>query len=490
MILHEKTKSEFGYDFETASNRSLFHCVCDYCGKEFDRIKRTIVQCNGVITKDSCGIGSCKKQKSEDVQIAKYGVPNVGGDSERTAKKKQTCLERYGAEHYINSEQSKKENVEKWGHECYASTEEFKDRVKATRIETYGVDHHMKNQEFKKERQGKLLSKYGVDHYSKTKEFSDKVRATFLEKYGVEWYFQSDEFYLSQIDKVPNSRFGKTQKEITDFVNALGYNFASDRTILSGKEIDLLDGKMGFEYCGLYFHNEMSPQPRTRRYHYDKYKKCLDKGIRLTTIFEDEWKHKNAQCKSIIKSMLGKPDFNIFGRKCTVSEIESPVFHQFCNEYHMRGSCRNVSVAFGLFFEGELVGAMSLGKHHRGVEGVVLNRLCFKGGYAVIGGSSKLFSRCVEWCVKNGKSTILSWSDNRWSAGGVYKALGFDLDGEMPPDYSYVLAKGGSLTRLSKQSCNKKRIGCGEGDSERTHMLKLGYARIWDCGKKRWVMKV
>jgi hypothetical protein len=489
MILHEKTKEEFGYEFETASNRSQFYCICDYCGKEFSRIKRTIVQCNQFVVKDSCGIGDCKKKKSEEVQMIKFGVINVGGNKESIKKREQTCLDLYGDKNYINSLTCKQKNINKLGVEYHLQSEDSKNKVKNTKEKSYGVDHHMKNKQYMELHKKKLLLKYGFDHYSKTEEFKKTITATFFDKYQANWYFQSEEF-RKLCDENPNKTYGKTQNEIKEYVNSFGFNFTSDRTVLEGKEIDLLDGGIGIEYSGLFWHNEFSPQPRDSSYHYNKYDQCLKKDIRLITIFEDEWKLKNNQCKSILKSILGKNERRVYGRKCTVSVIDVNIFKQFCFSYHLRGACNKISVCFGLFFESELVAVMSLGKHHRsGCKHIVLNRLCFKDGIQVVGGSGKLFASAIKWAKDNGYKHIISWSDNRWSSGGVYKALGFVLDANLKPDYSYVSLKGGSLVRLSKQSCCKKYIDCPLDKTEREHMIELGYARIWDCGKKRWLFE-
>jgi hypothetical protein len=87
-----------------------------------------------------------------------------------------------------------------------------------------------------------------------------------------------------------------------------------------------------------------------------------------------------------------------------------------------------------------------------------------------------------------GYEKIVSWSDNRWSEGKVYEALGFYLEEELGPDYSYVKDR----QRISKQSCQKKHLfkKGAVGDTELEMAKSLGYSRIWDCGKKRWVLDI
>lgn len=487
MILHDKTKQEFGYEFTNATIRSEFYCICDYCGIEFKRCKKTILQCNKVLNKDSCGIGICKKSKSEEVNLIKYGVTNVGGTPEKLEKRKNTSLKKYHSESYSSSEECKKNNQEKYGVDFPIQLEEVKFKVKQHHIEKYGVDHHTKSIEYQNKRRERQLAKSGVIHHSKTKEFKEKLRNTFLEKYGKDSIFHTEHF---QKLISSNRNFNTTENEIKDFLSSLGFSFNIDRSLLEGKEIDLLNNelKLGIEYCGLYWHHEFSPQPRNRSYHFDKYQKCLIKNIKLITIFEDEWKLKKQQCKSILKANLQKFDRTIYARKCVVKEIDKEVFMSFCDNYHLQGKCNSL-VRFGIFYENDLLGVMSLGKHHRLNKDVVLNRLCFKTNVQILGGASKLFSHCVNWC-ENKYKKIITWSDNRWSSGKVYEKMGFFLEKNLPPDYSYVLIKGGYLQRLSKQSCKKSCKDCPSDITEREWMANLGYARIWDCGKKRWVFNL
>jgi hypothetical protein len=62
--------------------------------------------------------------------------------------------------------------------------------------------------------------------------------------------------------------------------------------------------------------------------------------------------------------------------------------------------------------------------------------------------------------------------------------MGFTLEEELPPDYSYT----DGHNRFSKQSCQKKHLikKGAVGNTEKEMAKSIGYGRIWDCGKKRW----
>jgi len=204
--------------------------------------------------------------------------------------------------------------------------------------------------------------------------------------------------------------------------------------------------------------------------------------------FPDEWKDRQEQCKALILAKLGKFERRIGARECTLAELSRVDATEFLDKYHLQGSNHLSLVCFGLLCDKELVGVMSLGRHSRQIaqNRIVLDRLCFKGGVQVVGGASKLFKRCVEWAKDRKYDEIISFSDNRWTAGGIYKPLGFTLEQSCKPDYCYV--KDG--VRYSKQSQQKNSCGCPETLTELEWASYRGLVRVYDAGKKRWILNL
>jgi hypothetical protein len=66
---------------------------------------------------------------------------------------------------------------------------------------------------------------------------------------------------------------------------------------------------------------------------------------------------------------------------------------------------------------------------------------------------------------------------------------GFIMDKELAPDYSYVNLNK-RFERVSKQSMKKSNNGCPKEITEKQWAEKHGFVRIWDCGKKRWVLNI
>lgn len=283
----------------------------------------------------------------------------------------------------------------------------------------------------------------------------------------------------------PKYQFGKTEGELRSWVEEqTGKLFPTTRELLDGKEIDLYNAelKLGIEYCGLRWHNENSPQPRNADYHHGKYIGCAAQGIRLVTIFEDEWLYRNSQCKNFLKAVLASNKIRLYARKCEVKLIDKTLCKQFYDAHHIQGRNHLGLHYAGVYHQDELVGAMSFGRHHRNPKDLVLDRLCFKDDVSVLGGASKLFKFLVK---HTGAEKILSWSDNRWSQGEVYRKLGFVLKNSLKADYSYVDPQD-PTKRKSKQSQKKGNTNCPDGLTEKEWSLQNGLFRIWDCGKQCW----
>lgn len=445
------------------------------------------------------------QEKSKQTNIEKYGYENPLQSPEIQDKVKKTCLEIFGYKNASSSpdiqDKRKQTNLERFGHENAFSSSEIQNKVKQTNIGKYGFENTFSSPDIQDKARQTCLERFGHEYALQSPEIQEKIKQANIEKYGFENPFLSPEVQekirQTNIERYgspyPTRKFGKTQKEIQDWLNSFGFNFKSDHTVLGSKELDLYDSNLNFaiEYCGLYWHHENSPQPRPSNYHISKFNICKEKGIQLITIFEDEWLNNQEVIKSVILSKLGVFEKRLYARKCIAKEISKKEFTDFCDKHHVQGGNSLAKVCFGLYYQDELIGVMDLGVHHRKqTKGeMVLTRLCFKAGHQIVGGASKLFSYCVNWCKNNGIKKIISWSDSRWSNGSIYKNLNFKLEEELGSDYAYVNMSY-PKERISKQSQMKCNTGCPKDISEKEWALKNGLSRIWDCGKVRWAFNV
>jgi hypothetical protein len=358
----------------------------------------------------------------------------------------------------------KANNLEKYGDEAVSRVAEIRQLQLQGKIDKYGSLQNARNEQ---KRRDTLFERYGVEDLLATDLHQKKMQTARA---------------LSVATNGIKGTSGTSLQEM-DLMNFISENspfpFVKDYSIV-GNSLEL-DGyckelNLAIEYCGLYWHSDRYKLPF---YHYNKYDKCRQRGVRLITIFEDEWLYRRSQVQDFILAALGKFDNRVYARKCVFKPLDKVACYQFLNSYHLQGQPSSCHNSFGLFYNEHLVGVVSFGKHHRYGTKTVLNRLAFKHGWQIIGGASKLVKNSLKILDTN---EVITWSDNRWSQGTIYKALGFVLDNESKFDYSYV----DNQTRISKQSMQKSAIGCPPDITEKEFCRSLGYYRIWDCGKKRW----
>lgn len=313
------------------------------------------------------------------------------------------------------------------------------------------------------------LIKYGIEYPTQSLEIRDKIKQINLEKYGIENTF----------GLVKNQ--SKGELECIQKLNENGMNLVSTRKILSGAfELDGYDEdkKIAIEYCGLYWHSEAGG--KDRNYHYKKWKECSDLGIKLYTIFEDEWK---TNSNKIIKYITFP--FNIqhkvYARNTEIKDISAEYATYFCNMYHLQGKTKNISKSYGLFLNDNCLMIMGFGTHHRISNKIAMNRLCSINNTQVIGGASKLINHASNIF----QDDIITWSDNRWSNGNVYNSIGCELDSHLLPSYYWTDFQ----EKFSKQSRRKNNTDQPKELTETQYNKLLGLSKIWDCGKIRWIYR-
>ena len=279
----------------------------------------------------------------------------------------------------------------------------------------------------------------------------------------------------------------KAERDIRAFVKSLDIDVedSGNRIIIKPKELDIVipSKRMAIEHNGLYWHNDVLVDANEARFKYDM---AASAGYELITIFEDEWVERTEVIKKVLKHRLGISEKGLPARKLTIKEITNELAHEFLNKEHIQGAPYSTKAALGAFDGDSLVAVMTFGHPTRQNSAEwELSRFA-TDGVSHAGLANKLFKSFIK---NYNPREIVSFSDNRWFNGGVYEKLGFVLDKELPIDYSYVKGE----KRFHKSSFRKDLISkkfnyvFAEGETEREAMQKLGYLRIWDCGKKRWV---
>jgi L-amino acid N-acyltransferase YncA len=209
----------------------------------------------------------------------------------------------------------------------------------------------------------------------------------------------------------------------------------------------------------------------------------------VITITQEEYVDRFSQVMNLIKSKLNITLTRVYARNCKTEIItDKKLVNDFMEKYHIQGKSQ-FRIAIGLFYNSSLVGIMTGNRHHRNNDSssFVLNRLVFMDNVQVVGGASKLLVKLIDYTNQNGYSELISWSDNRYSIGRVYKALGFIKTANLRSDYSYLTPSG----EIQSKQMNQKKYLVKKGaigNTEREMAESLGYKRIYDCGKIRWTI--
>ena len=333
------------------------------------------------------------------------------------------------------------------------------------------------------------LKKHGLTKFQYVQLYSDKdmVSKEYHEKQS-----------LASIQTNMNMTFTKNSKaelEIKDFIESGGYKCVTDRHILNGKEIDIYipDLKFGIEYNGNKWHTEWFGK-KSRHYHLDKLEACRKQGVKLISIFEDEYELHKDIVLSKISHILGIKKANkpkIYGRKCTIDVIYSYQAEEFLEKNHIQGFAKS-TLHLGAFHNKTLVAVMSFSNQPG--NNWELTRFASDNNFICCGVGGKLFKHFTDNYEYN---EIKSFADRRWTVNetdNIYTKLGFEFVEFTKPNYAYYNQMLDKYKRFHKFGIRKNRIlkQNPEIDPRMTEVeiaQKLGFDRIWDCGLIKYIYK-
>jgi len=270
------------------------------------------------------------------------------------------------------------------------------------------------------------------------------------------------------------------ETELLEFLQTINLNFKSTHF---GKkyQVDCYSEslKIGVEYNGLYWHsNEIL---KDRNYHLDKTKYFESKGIRVIHIWEHEWRDRQEQVKDFLKSACGANKIKVGARKCEFKEIPPKECKDFLDKTHIQGAPQNSLLSLGCFYNSELIGVCSFGRHHRKTKVITLNRFACLPNHTIMG----FLSKASKVAFEKFKTPIISWADYCKSQANGYLTAGWQIEEYLKPDYFYFDPK--SQKTIGKQSRKKKSVNTPLGMTEKEHAELDGLLKIYDCGKIRLI---
>jgi hypothetical protein len=287
-----------------------------------------------------------------------------------------------------------------------------------------------------------------------------------------------------------NLRFSSNaENEIYEFLISI-YDGKIEKNYrkFKNKEIDIYlpDLNIGIEFNGLYWHSE---KYLSKTYHKDKQEFFNELGIKLITVWEDQWNFKRSIVQSILRSSIQKNSLKLDARKCTILPVSSKDKELFLDSNHIQGNCAS-RISLGLNHENELVSIMTfgrtrliLGSKNSSKSSYELLRFCSKLDHTVRGAASKLFTHFIN---EFHPDSVLSYSNLDVNDGHVYEVLGFTCLGVTEPTYWW----SDNVHRYHRSAFMKHKLvkdGADPAKTETEIMHDKNYSRIWGCGNKKWL---
>lgn len=309
------------------------------------------------------------------------------------------------------------------------------------------------------------------------------------------WFHQVVSYHLYSSSGCPACSLKVTRghKEIAEYLQSLGLQVElNNRKVLHPLEIDiwLPELNLGVEFHGVFWHRDKIVG---KTYHAEKHQQAQDNGIALIQIFEDEWENNPEKIKALLAHKTGKSSGRLYARKCSVDRVTPKEGGAFLKSLHIQGKGR-AEAYYGLTFEGQLKAVASF--THPLISGgghdTEWHVARFASSGSVVGGFSKLFSAFVR---EFNPASVGTYADLRWGQGQVYVKSGFSLSHVTPPNYAYVRAEKGRLTRYHRFSFRKDRLkeilgpDFDPAKTEKQMTDEMGLWRVYDAGNAYYVWR-
>lgn len=430
------------------------------------------------------------QDKIKETNMAKYGVENPQQNAEIRQKTYNTNLARYGVMFPTQSKEIQdktiKTNRRRYGVDRPSQTKEVYDKIIGTLQEHFGSDVHNPmdvpelRQKALEHSQETFKRLYGTPYSFAVPEYREKIKQSMQEKYGVPYYCMTEdcnEKNYHRISKV-NYAFGELLKS-----NNVAYSF--ERYIeRCAYDICIDNSNYLVEINPTITHNsfmsvfDKSSNGLDKNYHLDKTNLARQSGFTCLHVWDwDDW-------SKVVEIIKPKSDV-VYARKCEIRELDTVTCREFLQQHHLQGSCRGQTVRLGLYYQDELVMAMTFGKprYNKNFEWELL-RLCTKSDVSVVGGAERLWKYFLAKYVPN---SIISYCDNAKFSGEVYTRLGMTLSNVTPPNkHWYNLKTKEHITNnllLQKGFDNLFGTDFGKGTDNEQLMLEFGWLPIYDCGQ-------
>lgn len=176
--------------------------VCVICGKP---VKFLNGKKNQLFNKTCCKEHANMLDGITVKKVLKDIYSDVNKKQEINNKIRETCLLKYGDEHYSN-----------------------RIKAKETCLQRYGVTSPLKSEIFKQKSKDTCLQKYGVEYTGQIPEKIEKTHKACLEKYGVDSVFKVQKFRNQSLDTCIK-KYASNEDDINSIVNIGQLKYVKDK---------------------------------------------------------------------------------------------------------------------------------------------------------------------------------------------------------------------------------------------------------------------
>lgn len=438
------------------------------------------------------GVDNCLKlpeirEKCKNSLLKNHGVTNAlklktnfSISPETAAKISATHKSKTKDEKASIQAKKRKTSLEKYGDENIQNVQAVKDKRKATMNERFGRDCYFGSEAHAQFMQDWNMRNFGVKHFSQShyKNLNDMNKDFILKSFvknkrfqifEMMEYFNVSESFVNQWKRnnnvtIPNKIIkSKNQQYIYDAVNVdITEKLYNIKKVIPPLEIDIFIPKikLAIEYNGRMHHSRGVSKHEVFNtpdfpidYHLNKTVKCLEKGVELLHIFDNESKD---LWISFIHSKLGlnkSVDFD----DCDMRKISNTERTEFLTNNHIFGDIESDN-CFGIFYDGELIFTLGYSISNNTTE---IKSICHKMNYYTANFVSKMIEQNRDDFVGN----IVYYFDRRLGSPKHLLGTEFEIIKTLKPECFYFKDDKDELYKL-KGNENLK-----------------DYRQIWDCGK-------
>ena len=374
----------------------------------------------------------------------------------------------------------RKTSLERYGDENVQNVQAVKDKRKATMKERFGYDCFFGSNAHAQSIQDWSMKNFGVKHFSQShcKNLNDMNKDFILKNFVKDKrfqifemmeYFNVSESFVNKWKRnnnvaIPNKIIkSKNQQYIYDAINVnITDKLYNTKKVIPPLELDIYipSAKLAIEYNGRMHHsrgvsnNEVFNTPDFPiDYHLNKTLKCLEKGVELLHIFDNESKD---LWISFIHSKLGFNKSVAFD-DCNVRKISNTERAEFLTDNHILGDIES-EYCFGVFYNGELIFTLGYSFSNNTTE---IKSICHKMNYYTANFVSKVIGQNIDDFVGN----VVYYFDRRLGFPKHLLGTEFEIIETLKPECFYFKNDKDEFHRFKSDSNYKS------------------YRQIWNCGK-------